>query len=232
MRCACKELQHKCGLLVLTGGPGAGKTAVLEIVRRTLCKHIDVLPEAATVLFSGGFPRHNTEPGRRAAQNAIFHVQRAMESIALEEQSAAIALCDRGTLDGLAYWPGGLDPACRSLGIARAAELARYRAVIHMRTPASGNGYDFSNPVRTESHAEALEIDTRIAAAWEGHAHRVFIERAPDFLQKVARAVGAIRDQLPACCRVHPVAELGESAGPGGAGACDDAAPATPGART
>lgn len=31
--------------VVLTGGPGAGKTAVLELVRQYFCKHIDVLPD-------------------------------------------------------------------------------------------------------------------------------------------------------------------------------------------
>ena len=40
--------------MVLTGGPGAGKTAVLEVVRRTFCEHVTVLPEAASILFMGG----------------------------------------------------------------------------------------------------------------------------------------------------------------------------------
>ncbi len=31
--------------MVLTGGPGAGKTAILELVRRTLCPHVALLPE-------------------------------------------------------------------------------------------------------------------------------------------------------------------------------------------
>src|SRR5215471_20537779 len=122
MRCACNETRHDCRLVVLTGGPGAGKTAVLEIVKKTLCKHIVVLPEAATILFGGGFPRHDTDAGRRAAQEAIFRVQRSMETMAREEGVASIALCDRGTLDGLAYWPGGTQAACAALGIRRETE--------------------------------------------------------------------------------------------------------------
>ena len=208
MGCACKEPRHDCRLVVLTGGPGAGKTAVLEIVKKTLCEHIVVLPEAATVLFSGGFPRHDTDAGRRAAQEAIFRVQRSMEAMSREEGVAAIALCDRGTLDGLAYWPGGTDSACAALGIRRDAELARYQAVVHLRTPRSG--YDHSNPVRKESAGEALALDARIETMWQGHPNRVVIESEADFLAKIARAVKAIRDELPKCCRTHPIAELGE----------------------
>ena len=212
MGCACAELRHDCRLVVLTGGPGAGKTAVLEVVRRAFCEHILVLPESATVLFGGGFPRHDTDAGQRAAQNAIFHVQRSMETMSREEGRVAVALCDRGTLDGLAYWPGGIDAACRALGIAREAELARYQAVIHLRTPAADRGYDHSNPVRRESAAEALALDARVLAAWDGHPHRVVIESEGEFLHKIAHAVQAIRDQVPECCRAHAIAELAEPA--------------------
>jgi predicted ATPase len=195
---------------VLTGGPGAGKTAVLEVVRRAFCEHIVVLPEAATVLFGGGFPRHETEAGRRAAQRAIFHVQRAMEQMCLDEGRAAVALCDRGTLDGLAYWSESPEKACEELGIRREAELTRYEAVIHLQTPTTGHGYDHSNPVRTESVAQAVALDARVLAAWRDHPRRIIIPREKEFLRKLARAVDAIREQVPECCRSHPVAELGE----------------------
>ena len=211
--CACAAPWHDCALVVLTGGPGAGKTAVLEVVRRAFCEHIAVLPESATVLFGGGYPRHDTEAGRRGAQKAIFQVQRSMEEMCREEGQVAMALCDRGTLDGLAYWPGGIATACSELHIDRDRELARYRAVIHLRTPSAQDGYDHSNPVRRESPTEAAALDARILAAWEGHPRRIVIDSDADFLRKVARAVAAIRDEVPPCCRAHPFRELGESGG-------------------
>jgi predicted ATPase len=226
--CACAEARHDCRLVVLTGGPGAGKTAVLEVVRRAFCEHVAVLPEAATILFGGGFPRHDTEPGQRAAQNAIFHVQRSMETMSREEGRVAIVLCDRGTLDGLAYWPGGIDAACAALGIRREEELARYRAVVHLRTPSTDRGYNHANPVRRESAAEAAELDARILASWDGHPRRVIVESEEEFLRKVARAVEAIRAEVPPCCRAHRIAELGEPAATGG---CDVRADASKGDR-
>lgn len=54
--CACTEL-HPPRRIVLTGGPGAGKTAVLEMMRKTLCEHVVVVPESAGIVFGGGFPR-------------------------------------------------------------------------------------------------------------------------------------------------------------------------------
>jgi hypothetical protein len=141
-----------------------------------------------------------------------------MEAMCREEGHAAVALCDRGTLDGLAYWPGGIDAACRALGMSREAELARYAAVIHLRTPSAARGYDHSNPVRRESAAEAAALDTRILDAWEGHRRRVVVESEDEFLRKVARAVDAIRSEVPPCCRTHGIAELGE---PDTAGGCN-----------
>jgi hypothetical protein len=183
---------------------------VLEVVRRAFCEHIAVLPESATVLFVGGFPRRDTDAGRRGAQKAIFQVQRSMEEMCREEGQVAMALCDRGTLDGLAYWPDGIDAACAALGIRREGELSRYQAVIHLRTPPADGGYDHSNPVRRESAAEAAALDAQVLAAWEGHPRRIVIESEGEFLRKLAHAVEAIRREVPPCCRAHRIIELGE----------------------
>src|SRR5688572_15222580 len=102
--CGCKT-RHQRKRVVLTGGPGAGKTAVLELVRQEFCLHVRVLPEAAGIIFGGGFPREATPPSLRAAQRAIFHVETELEALA-DEGNGAIVLCDRGTVDSAAYWPG------------------------------------------------------------------------------------------------------------------------------
>lgn len=44
------KLISSTDLIVLTGGPGAGKTAVLEFVRKILCDHVVVFPEVAAVI--------------------------------------------------------------------------------------------------------------------------------------------------------------------------------------
>jgi predicted ATPase len=190
-----------CRLIAVTGGPGAGKTALLEVVRRQVGPQLGILPESAGILFGGGFPRHATDAGRRAAQRAIYRVQRELERLTIEEGQLAVALCDRGTVDGVAYWPGSARSYWDDLGTTEEAELARYHAVLHLRTPPPGNGYDHSNPLRTESAHEAAEIDARIARAWSAHPIQVFVDPAPTFMDKVTRALTLLRDLAPDCWR-------------------------------
>ena len=157
--CACTD-GHTPRRVVLTGGPGAGKTALLELIRQSFCSHVKVLPEAAGVVFGGGFPREDDPTCRRAAQRAIFYVQRELES-AGDSHNPAIVLCDRGTIDGLAYWPGPAEEFWSSLGTTLERELGRYDAVIHLRTPPAEHGYNNQNPLRTESATVAADISTR-----------------------------------------------------------------------
>ncbi len=43
--------------IVLTGGPGGGKTTAADLFRREIGDRVVIVPEAATILFQGGFPR-------------------------------------------------------------------------------------------------------------------------------------------------------------------------------
>jgi predicted ATPase len=208
--CACTDV-HPSRRIVLTGGPGAGKTAVLEMMRKTLCEHVKVVPEAASIVFGGGFPRGPGLEARRAGQRAIFYIQRELEAAVMEE-NVSIALCDRGTVDGLAYWPGPGE-LWTELGTTFDEQLSRYHAVIHLRTPALGTGYNHQNPLRVESAIEAAAIDARLANAWSKHPRRFEVASMADFIAKVARVIEIVRGELPECCRKHPVAELGETEG-------------------
>lgn len=189
--------------IVVTGGPGAGKTAVLELARRDLCKHVEVLPESARIVFGGGFPRRHDDLGLRGVQRAIFHVQDQLERMGPEAPGATTLLCDRGTLDGLAYWPGSWDDYFAELGTSMPLELARYAAVIHLRVPDGHNGYK-KDALRRESEREAGEIDARLVEVWAGHPRRVFIESTADFVRKAQRALALIRAELTCCASKDP----------------------------
>jgi predicted ATPase len=191
-------MQHEPRRIALTGGPGAGKTAVLAIVRASMCEHVRVLPEAAGIVFGGGFPRSPHRDVVRAAQRAIFYVQRELEATTLDDH--AIELCDRGTVDGAAYWPGP-DELWSEVGTTLDAQLARYHAVIHLRTPA--RGYNHDNPLRIESSKQALAIDERIATLWARHPRRYEVREQHDFIEKVRRTMEILRLELPPCCRAH-----------------------------
>ncbi|MEY4582414.1 MAG: hypothetical protein RL701_7117, partial [Pseudomonadota bacterium] len=136
---------------------------------------------------------------RAAAQRAIFGVQRELENIGDEREPIAVVLCDRGTIDGAAYWPGH-DTLWQSLGVTRDSQLARYDAVIHLRTPAF-SAYNQGNPLRIESASEAARIDYAIELAWAGHSQREFVPSEYDFLHKAHVALTRLRSLVPACCR-------------------------------
>jgi predicted ATPase len=196
--CRCSA-QHDGRRIVLTGGPGAGKSAVLELARLFFCQHLLTLPEAAGIVFGGRFPRNHRVDIRQAAQRAIFHVQRELESTAMVE-NPAVVLCDRGTPDGVAYWLGEGD-LWSAVGTTRDAELARYHAVILLRTPSAPDAYDQRNPLRIESQNEARMIDERIAGIWSGHPRVYEIPATVDFLSKAAHALRHLRELTPECCR-------------------------------
>lgn len=198
--CACAGHVELPRFIALTGGPGAGKSAVLEAVSRQYCKHVGVLPEAASLLFRGGFPRESVQEARAAAQRAIYHVQRELEAIAGALQRYAVVLCDRGTLDGLAYWPFESARFFSELCTREEEELARYDVVIHLRSPGVRHGYNHQNPVRIESAAEALAIDARLEQVWARHPRRFVVDSHEDFLYKLTAVMGLIRAEIPACC--------------------------------
>ncbi len=188
-------------MIVLTGGPGAGKTAVIEMAKKILCKHSIILPEAASIIFGGGFWRLPSLSARSAAQRAIFHVQNEMENLILEEGSWSMGLCDRGTLDGLAYWPLEEKLFWEMSHSSHEKELNRYLAVIHLRSPTDLLGYNHSNPLRTETSREAKEIDERIAKIWNAHPNYEVVESSQDFLTKANLALHLIAKYRPDCCK-------------------------------
>jgi predicted ATPase len=186
--------------IVLTGGPGAGKTAVLELARLYTCEHVAVLPESASILFRGGFPRSRESEPLKSAQRAIYHLQRELEiATAAARPDLMVLLCDRGTVDGAAYWPGP-STLWSAVETTHEAELARYAAVIHLRTPHE-NGYSkHSNPARVESVSEAVSIDARIAELWQGHSSYHIVPSTEDFVVKAQHALTLLLAQLPMCC--------------------------------
>ena len=199
--CLCDQKHEVSNLIVLTGGPGAGKTAVLEFVRKIFCKHVAILPEAATILFGGGFWRLDSESARRSAQKSICYVQEQMQELVLAEKRWALGLCDRGTLDGLAYWPGSEKEFFEILNTNKASEYAKYRAVIQLQSPSIENGYNHQNPVRIESAELAAKIDAKIHEVWKDHPNYHMIESTTHFIDKVNVAIQLISDFVPECCR-------------------------------
>jgi predicted ATPase len=179
--------------IVLTGGPGGGKTTAADLFCREIGEGVALVPEAATMLFTGGFPRVDTPAAVRAAQAAIFHVQRNHEDVYAALYPGRILLCDRGTVDGAAYWPGDVDDFFAGLGTSLADELARYDAVVFFETAAAG-GHDIvsANSARIETASEAVRLDQRLRQIWSSHPRFHPVAHNPSFFQKITAGLVAI----------------------------------------
>ncbi|MBY0314865.1 MAG: ATP-binding protein [Bdellovibrionales bacterium] len=171
--------------IVITGGPGVGKTAFLEYIRKISCRHTAIIPEAASILFSGGFWRLSSETAKMAVQRAIYHVQNEMQSLVIDEKYYSWGVCDRGTLDGLAYWPRCEDDFFSQLNTSLKKEYSKYTGVIHLRSPLKFTYYNHDNPVRIESANQASIIDRRIAELWRDHPNYFEVQGKNNFFKKL-----------------------------------------------
>lgn len=173
--------------IALTGGPGGGKTTAADLFRREIGERVVIVPETATMLFLGGFPRLGEWQARAATQSAIFHAQVALEDIQGAHYPDRILLCDRGTVDGAAFWPlQAPEGFFETLQTSLDEQLARYDAVIFFESAAVGDiSIEGGNPARTETNEEARTLDRRLRELWSKHPNFNFIAHRDSFFAKL-----------------------------------------------
>ena len=159
--------------IVLTGGPGAGKTVISAALLARFAGRLVLVPEAATAVYH----KLNTHwerldlDGRRRVQTAMYEHQLAQEQQFAADHGGVALLLDRGTIDGAAYWPDGPEFFWPSVNTTHAAELARYDHVLWLETAAALGIYDgaASNVVRFENADAAVKSGRRLLDLWHDH---------------------------------------------------------------
>lgn len=190
-------MNRKTHRIVLTGGPGGGKTTAADLIRREQGDDIVIVPESATILFSGGFPRSDSNGAKAAAQKAIFHVQRNMEDVQHALYPGRVLLCDRGTVDGSVYWPHGEDEYFKQMETTLEEEFARYDAVLFFETAAVGNlAFEGGNPIRIENNAKAIELDKALNDVWSQHPRFFHIPHQKSFFKKIECAYECLQKAI------------------------------------
>jgi hypothetical protein len=114
-------------------------------------------------------------------------VQKELEALRCKTYPEALMVCDRGSLDALAYWPDSPEHFFKTINSSYDLEAARYDWVIHLDT-ASEPDYDTTNEVRNESFNEALSLNDRIKKSWSQHPQRIIIHSEQDFFSKMRKA--------------------------------------------
>jgi len=185
--------------IVLTGGPGAGKTVITSRLALQFPGQFVRVPEAATQTYARLQTRWDKlDPaGRRDVQREIYHTQVEQESRLAVEFPGHVLLLDRGTIDGAAYWPDGAAEYWHDLGTTHEAELARYDAVFWLETAAALGIYDgeASNACRFEDLQGAVDSGKLLLRLWDGHANLKHVGAFANMEDKFS----AVQEALAAC---------------------------------
>jgi hypothetical protein len=172
---------------------------MVQLIERAFPGAVVGVPEAASLLFAGGFPRFGQPEAERAVQRAIFHVQHALEASFLAQYGDQALVLDRGTIDGAAYWPDGADGFFDALGTTLAAELARYDQVIYLASAGEADylAHKATNPNRHETWLEAKMLDEKSRHLWARHHHFTLVENNRSFQRKVLEVIAIFAASVP-----------------------------------
>ena len=182
--------------IVITGGPGSGKTVITAALAAEQPDRFVLVPEAATQVYTLLQTRWDKldRAGQHDAQRRMYRLQLEQESRLAEQHPDKILLLDRGTVDGSAYWPEGPEAFWQDIGTTHEAELARYDAVILLETCAVLGLYDGdnSNFCRFEDAAAAVRSSDFLKTLWAAHPRVVYVDSYPQLDDKIAKVRSAL----------------------------------------
>lgn len=185
--------------IVLTGGPCAGKTTAIAVIKNKLENQgfrVYLAHEIATFLITSGI-----HPGDINFQEDVLDLMEVYENIlkrntAKDTTDTVVVLCDRGQMDGMAYVS---EIEFRNLLEKRKASMVslrdHYDAVIFMDSAAVGALEHYTlinNEARYESLEEAVIRNQELKKVWHGHEHLRVIDNSTNFEQKIDRTVASI----------------------------------------
>lgn len=164
-------------VIALTGGPGGGKSSLIEDLRNDpdWAGGFVVLPETVQYARFVGI-----SPSEKLFQRAIVQLQIGLENgldQALDYTDPQPIICHRGSLDPLAFWrQRGWDPDefYTLVGLSRQEHYQRYAGVIHLVTAADGVPSEYTHwphAHRPEEASQAIQLDRWLAEAWGAHPH-------------------------------------------------------------
>ena len=193
-----RGIRYRLGMrrIVLTGGPGAGKTVISRTIVDRSGGRLVMVPESATQVYSAWQRRRDQldVAQRREVQRQIYALQLQQEAELAARSPDQVMLLDRGTLDGACYWPDGVEDYWGHMKTTHEAELARYDAVILMQSGAALGVYDgsASNAIRWEDAKAAIEAGERLKRVWGAHPRFYFVPAHAELADKAAEVSGLI----------------------------------------
>lgn len=196
-------------VFAVTGGPCAGKTSLLDKFQReaSMIPKLKVIfaKEASTLLQQSGI-NFMAAGGGSAFQEMIIEQQLTAEANAYRtaklytetnDEDTVIIVCDRGIMDGEAYFdsPEEFERVLTKYALNREKVYARYDAIVCLRSAAVGAKEFYTThdgTPRSENVDEAAELDEKVVEAWNKHADFTEITNEFKFQIKLDRAIATI----------------------------------------
>ena len=169
--------------IVLTGGPGSGKTETLKYLRTfEPLADFAFLEELARMLLE-------SNPDYRQNWHQLhldIYRQQTERETALGEQSF---ITDRGTVDAFAFHP----ETAKAVNTTINKEYDRYSLVIQLETSARlGEQFYQTDSIRNEPIEKAIRIENAIRSVWENHPNYHFVRAETDLETKRKKVVALI----------------------------------------
>lgn len=191
--------------IVVTGGPCAGKTKIIETIKNyyeSSGKTVIIIPETSTQVIEMGFKWWDNSVPINIYQNLIFKYQLQKEDIILEtiEKSNiedVILICDRGLLDGKAYMDSkDYDKMIINRNLTYEDIYGRYDLVIYLQSVATKypNLYsDENNKYRKSNLIQAKEFDKKVKEVWKNHHNFISIDALDNFKTKEKEVIKILK---------------------------------------
>lgn len=193
--------------IVITGGPCAGKSTALSRIQEEFTElgyTVLFVPETATELINGGvapWACKTSDDFQKFLMKLQIEKEKIFELAASSMPSEKVLLvCDRGMLDNKAYMLQDVfSQTLSELNLNEVEIRDNYDAVFHLVTAADG-AVEFyttaNNTARTETPAEAIELDRKLLSAWTGHPHLRVIDNSTTFDSKIKKLIAEISSFL------------------------------------
>ncbi|MEK7628100.1 MAG: AAA family ATPase [Patescibacteria group bacterium] len=198
--------------IVITGGPGGGKTSGIPYLAKKLRAHAQtpiIVEEGATTVFErlkagGGLSANPAEFQRLVLEHILAkEAEASAYAESLPTIDRPVILCDRGIYDNRAYQSrASFERFLNEYSLCPLLSRdERYDGVIHLRSAALGAEDQYTtlnNRARRESIHEARKLDERTLTAWLGHPKLRIVPNIPteSFEQKLDRAWAALAHLL------------------------------------
>ncbi len=183
--------------ILLSGGPGGGKSHALGFLKKALTEFgytVYLVEESATKVLERGFDR--SCPALEF-QTEIARLQLKMEAEvdSIEDDGRSVIICDRGLMDCRVYLDDDdFEAIKQELKLSDIDMRDRYDAVFHLDSTSTNKDVNYhTGEIRIENRQEAKSINERSLRAWCGNPHYRFIPVCDTIDEKLNRLLSEVK---------------------------------------